>query len=571
MSYDGTKWCIRTVANRYTIGYDYGTNSVRALAVDIDTGEEVATAVFNYPSGKAGLFLSNIDPLLTRQNPADYITGFVTTTRDILKSIAGEQVIGLGFDTTGSSPMPIDKSGTPICQLPGFANDLDSYVWIWKDHTAHDEAVEITQLSQKMGLPYMAKYGGKYSSEWFWSKILHCARTSPLVFEQAYSWAEICDWIPAFLSGNQAPDRMKRSVCAAAHKAIYAEEWGGLPSEEFLAKLDPRLKTLRLRLYHEVYTSDKIAGYLTPEFAQATGLPPEIPLAVGAFDAHLGAVASCVAPNVLVKIMGTSTCDCMVHPLNDPLPDIPGLCGIVKESILPGYYGLEAGQSAVGDIFNWVSHFSQVSHEKLTQGASKLQPGQSGLMLLDWHNGNRTVLVDQLLTGVTIGQTLATTPADLYRAAIEATAFGSLKIIDRMEEYGAKVDQVVACGGIAEKSTLAMQIYADVFNRPVWIAASSQTCALGSAIVASVAAQAFPSIEKAQAQLARLRPKPYVPNPEAVETYKQLYKIYLNLHDAFGLGEPIDLGETMKSLIAIREEITERLSKIGENYAAKQD
>jgi len=542
--------------NALTIGLDFGTNSVRALLVDAQSGGEVATSVFNYPTGQNGILLSEKELLLARQNPADYIEGFVTAVRKVLIGVDPKRVKGIGIAATGSSPMPISRDGSPVCFDPKFKDNLAANVWIWKDHTSHDEALAITEKAQSLRRPYTAKCGGIYSSEWFWSKIWHCANTAPEVFEASYSWAEISDWIPAWITGNAAPDEMKHSVCAAGHKAMYAEEWGGLPSRDFLQSLDPRLADLRSHLYDDAFTCNKIAGTLTKEFAEKTGLGEGTPVAIGGIDAHFGAIGSGVAPGVLVKIMGTSTCDCMVHPLSDPLPDIPGLCGIVKESILPGYYGLEAGQSAVGDIFNWFSKFVGISHEKLTLGAEHISAGQSGLVALDWHNGNRTVLVDPLLTGLIVGETLNTTPFEMYRAYIEATAFGSLRIINRMEEYGVKVDKVVACGGIAEKSPLAMQIYADVFNRPVWVAGSSQTCALGAAIVGAVAGGIFKTVQEAQKSMAPQPRKVYEPNPNEAAIYKRLYQIYLNLHDCFGGISNMNLGQVMKDLIQIRNEVS---------------
>ncbi len=499
--------------------------------------------------------LSPDDPHIARQNPLDYIEGFVTIASALAKLVNPNDIKGIGFDTTGSSPMPIDKEGNTLVTDPRFKDHLAAYCWLWKDHTSYAEAAEITEKAEAGGFPYLAKCGGIYSSEWWWSKILHCARVAPEVFEAAHSWAEICDWIPAVLCGSQAPDKMARSVCAAGHKAMYADDWGGLPSEDFLHRLDPRLASLRSRLYDVAVTSDEIAGFLTAEFAEKTGLPKGIPIAVGAFDAHFGAVASGAKKGTLVKIVGTSTCDCMVHPLDEPLADVPGLCGIVKGSILPGYYGLEAGQSAVGDIFNWVSKLTSTSHEELTRQALLASPGESGLLALDWNNGNRTILVDPLLTGLIVGQTLHTTGAEIYRAMIEATAYGALRIIERLEEYGVNVEQVTACGGIAEKSPLVMQIYADVFNRPVSIASSTQTCALGSAIFAAVAANLFPDVEAAQAKLAGVKEERYLPNQSSVAVYRELYELYKELHDAFGTktGNQ-DLSIIMKKLIRIRED-----------------
>jgi L-ribulokinase len=540
-----------TVA-RLTLGLDYGTNSVRGLVVNTENGEELASAVFDYPSGEVGVLLDPKDPHLARQNPRDYIDGFVAVCQELGKTVDLTQVVGIGVDTTGSSPMPIDANGESLAANPNFAQNLAAYCWLWKDHTGHAEAAEITQKAANQ--PYLAKCGGTYSSEWWWSKILKCARVAPDVFAAAYSWAEICDWIPAVITGTQKPDQMARSRCAAGHKAMFADDWSGLPSKEFLATLDPRLADLRDRLYNQTQTSDKVAGLLTAEFAENTGLPVEIPVAVGAFDAHFGAVGSAAGKGTLVKIMGTSTCDCMVYPLTEPLADVPGLCGIVNGSILPGYYGLEAGQSAVGDIFNWVSRLTGKDHEALTEGADKLKPGQSGLVALDWNNGNRTILVDPRLSGLLVGQTLYTTPAEVYRAAIESTAYGALRIIERFEEYGVKVERVVACGGISVKNPMAMQIYADIFGRPVSVAKSDQTCALGSAIFAAVAADVYPNAEAAQAKMAGLRAQVYKPIAENHAVYKRLYALYRDLHDAFGTTTWTgNLAHVMKDLMTIRE------------------
>ncbi len=538
---------------KLTLGLDYGTNSVRALLVDVENGAELASSVFNYPSGEAGILLDRRDPNLARQNPQDYLDGFYATVKDVLKGIDPHDVIGLGVDTTGSSPMPIDRDGNALASLPEFKDDLAAFCWLWKDHTSYAEAAEITEKAQ--GLPYLAKCGGTYSSEWFWSKILHCARVAPKVFEAAYSWAEYCDWIPAQITGNKDPQKMARSRCAAGHKAMFADEWGGLPSKEFLATLDPRLADLRDRLYDTTLTSDKIAGRISAETAALTGLIEGTPVAVGAFDAHFGAVASGARPGVLVKIMGTSTCDCMAHPMDEDLPDIPGLCGIVKGSVLPDCYGLEAGQSAVGDLFNWVAKLTGKSHEDLTAEGDALRPGESGLLALDWNNGNRTVLVDPLLTGLMLGQTLYTTPGEMYRAVVEATAFGALTIINRFEEYGVAVKEVVNCGGIAEKSSFVMQIYADVCNRPMKVSRSAQTCALGSAIFGAVVGGAYATAEEAQVKMTGVKDRVYVPNPTSAAVYARLYVLYRKLHDSFGTTHWTgSLANVMKDLIAIREE-----------------
>ena len=541
---------------RFSLGLDYGTNSVRALLVDVENGEEVATSVYDFPSGQNGILLDPRDPNLARQNPMDYWQGFVAVTQSVLKAINPAEVIGIGVDTTGSSPIPVNHDGWALSTDPRFKDNLAAYCWLWKDHTSHAEAAEITAKATELGVPYLAKCGGVYSSEWFWSKILHCARSAPEVFEAAHSWVECCDFVVGFLTGRSRPEELSRSICAAGHKAMYADEWGGLPSKEFLSALDPRLAALRDRLYEQAVTSDHSAGGLSNQAAEASGLPAGIPVAVGAFDAHFGAVASGAMPGVLVKIIGTSTCDCMVHPTTSSLPDIPGLCGIVPGSILPGYYGIEAGQSAVGDIFNWVSNLTSKGHEELSEQASRLRAGESGLLALDWNNGNRTVLVDPLLSGLIVGQSLHTTPGEMYRAAIESTAYGALKIIERLENYGVRVEEVVNCGGIAEKSPLTMQIYADVCNRPMKISRSAQTCALGSAIFGSVVGGAYQTVEQAQAKMVGFKDRVYHPDPASAATYARLFTLYCDLHDAFGTSNwQGNLGHIMKSLIAIREEI----------------
>jgi L-ribulokinase len=417
-------------------------------------------------------------------------------------------------------------------------------------------------LTGKIRPHSLAKCGGVYSSEWFWSKILHCLRTAPEVFAAANSWVELADYVPAALTGTESPQKLTVGICAAGHKAMFNKTWGGYPDAEFLSELDPKLGELRRRLCPRVRTVAEAAGHLTAAWAQKTGLRAGIPVAVGAFDAHLGAIGAGVAPGTLVKIIGTSTCDIAVWPDTEKLADIPGLCGIVEGSVLPGFYGLEAGQSAVGDIFNWWVHYIQpggrkpLSHADLDRAAARLQPGESGLLALDWNNGNRTILVDQRLTGLLVGQTLYTTPVEIHRALVEATAFGALTIINRFEEYGVKIDQVVNCGGIAEKSPLTMQIYADVTGRPMQVSRSAQTCALGSAIAGAVVAGVYRSFAPAQKAMTGLKAKIYRPNREAHAVYRELYPLYRTLHDAFGTKAwNGNLHDIMKKLIEIRSRV----------------
>ncbi len=553
------------MSTRYAIGLDYGTNSVRALVVNVANGHEAGTAVWNYEHGTQGVILGR-DPNLARQHPADYVKGAEVAIKQALadakkkvRAFKPEQVVGLGVDTTGSTPLPVDAHGQPLAFDKHFAKNPAAMAWLWKDHTGVTEAAEITVLARKIRPQYLAKCGGTYSSEWFFSKILHCLRTAPDVFAAAHSWVELADYVPAALSDTEAPDRLTAGICAAGHKAMFNAAWGGYPDAEFLAQLDPKLGELRHRLCSRVRSIDSAVGGLTESWSKKTGLPAGIPVAVGAFDAHLGAVGCGIERGTLVKIIGTSTCDIAVWPNTEALADIPGLCGIVNGSVLPGCFGLEAGQSAVVDIFNWWVNYIQPGgkkaglHTELGKAAARLKPGESGLLALDWNNGNRTILVDQRLTGLLVGQTLYTTPAEIYRALVEATAFGALTIINRFEEYGVKVEQVINCGGIAEKSPLTMQIYADVTGRPMKVSRSAQTCALGSAIAGAVVAGVYKSFADAQRAMTGLQPKIYKPNPKAQEVYRELYGLYKTLHDAFGTKEwNGNLHGVMKQLLEIR-------------------
>ncbi len=546
----------------FTLGIDYGTNSVRALVVRCKDGAELGTAIVNYPSGHQGVLLDPKDHNLARQNPADHLLGLEKSIKGALaqakktKGFDARLVVGLGVDTTGSSPIPVDSTNTPLALQKKWAGNLAAHCWLWKDHTSVKEAAEITALAAKIRPQYIAKCGNTYSSEWFWSKILHCKRTAPAVFKAAYSWVELADWIPSVLAGVKDPTAVKRGVCCAGHKALYAEDWGGLPDKEFLAALDPALADLRDRLYSKAYDATESAGTLCAEWAKKLGLPAGIPIAIGEMDVHYGAIGSGVCEGTLVKVIGTSTCDCGVVSADKTVADIPGICGIVKGAILPGYYGLEAGQSAVGDIFKWFVEgvLGDVKlHAKLTAEAAKLKPGQSGLLSLDWNNGNRTILVDQRLTGLTLGTTLYSTKAELYRALIEATAFGARAIIERFKEYGVPIDRVVCAGGIAEKNPLLMQIYADVTGCTMLVAGSSQACALGSAISAAVLAGAHPDFATAQKKMTRLKKVAYRPKAANRKIYDQLYALYRQLHDSFGgVNKSADLSRVMKDLLDIK-------------------
>ncbi|TET84330.1 MAG: ribulokinase [Desulfobacteraceae bacterium] len=563
---------------KYAIGLDFGTNSCRSLIVDLEDGSELTSCVVPYPSGENGVLVDPKDPNVARQNPRDYLDTIDVSIRETINyskrndsNFDPKNVIGIGVDTTGSSPMPVDGEGTPLGLLPEFNKNLDAMVWLWKDHSSHAEAAQITALAQKIRPEYLAKIGGTYSSEWFWSKILHCKNIAPKVFKAAHSFVEICDYIPAVLAGETRPKEIVRSVCAAGHKAMYNEAWGGLPDKEFLSSLNPGLGDLRDRLYEKAVPSNRLAGHLSPEWAEKLGLRPGIAVAVGAFDAHMGAVGAGVKEGTLVKILGTSTCDVMVSPKHKGFADIPGVCGIVDGSVLPGYFGIEAGQSAVGDIFFWfVNHlvpdkYGNTVDEKfknLETAAAKQKPGEHGLLALDWNNGNRTILVDVRLSGLLLGQTLHTQAHEIYRALIEATAFGALTIINRIKEYGVSVRDIVNCGGLATKNPFLMQIYADITGCPMKVSRSDQTCALGAAIFGAVAAgeeqSGFETVEDAQRAMTGIK-EVFEPDMKNHEVYQKLYRLYSQLHDSFGTAEwSGTMYNVMKDMLALCEKQRKR-------------
>ena len=543
----------------YTIGIDYGTNSVRALVVRTADGAELGTCVFDYPSGHQGI-LTSADHNLARQHPGDYLAGLDASVKGALAEAAADadfspgKVVGIGVDTTGSSPIPVTEQNVPLALTDAFRDNLNAQCWLWKDHTSIDEAERITAIAQEMRPQYLAKIGGVYSSEWFWAKLWHCLNVDAEVFDAAHSWVELCDFVPAVLCGVTDPTQVMRGVCAAGHKGLYCDEWNGLPDKEFLTALDPKLAALRDRLYEQAHDASVPAGTLCEEWANKLGLPSGIPVAIGEFDVHYGAIGCGVEPGTLVKVIGTSTCDCGVAA--GETADVPGICGIVKGAILPGMYGIEAGQSAVGDIFKWwvegVCGGDDSIHGTLTAEAARLRPGESGLLALDWNNGNRTILVDQRLTGLMLGQTLRSTSAEIYRALIEATAFGARAIIERLKEYGIPVERVVCSGGIAEKNPLLMQIYADVTGCEMQVSRSSQSCALGSAIAASVLAGAHGDFHTAQAAMTGVKETSYRPQAESQAVYERLYQLYRRLHDAFGGVAAPELGGVMKELLEIK-------------------
>jgi L-ribulokinase len=543
---------------RFVLGLDFGTDSVRAVAVDVDTGKEVTNEVAPYPRWKQGLYC---DPARNRfrQHPQDYIDAMQTAVNGAVASLGrggGAAVVGIGIDTTGSTPCAVDRRGTPLALTEAFRENPNAMFVLWKDHTAVREAEEINRKARSWGGTDFTRYeGGVYSSEWFWAKILHVLREDAAVAQAAYSWVEHCDWMPALLVGNTDPLTLKRSRCAAGHKAMWHPEWRGLPSQEFLVTLDPLLKGLRQRLYSESYTSDVKAGELTAEWAERLGLKAGIAVAVGAFDAHMGAVGGGIREATLTKIMGTSTCDMIVAP--DEVvggKPVAGICGQVDGSIVPGMVGLEAGQSAFGDVYAWLVNLLYWPLEyaesvpadpaekdrlreglkerimaNLTEEAAGLSAGETGLLALDWLNGRRTPDADQSLKGAVIGLTLGTTPPRLFRALVEATAFGSRAIIERFREQGLRIDQVVALGGIPQKNPFVMQVTADVLNMPIQVAASEQSTALGAAMFGAVAAGLYADVTAAQEKMGSGFSRTFKPDPAAVKVYDELYGRYLTL------------------------------------------
>ncbi|MCP4755517.1 MAG: ribulokinase [Proteobacteria bacterium] len=538
----------------YVVGVDFGTDSIRSVVVDSSNGEEIASAVHDYERWRQGSYCLPVENRF-RQHPLDYLEGLEKTiTEAIAHSPPGTagKIRGIAVDTTGSTPVAVDREGTPLALTEGFEQNPNAMFILWKDHTAVQEADEINRLARSWGGVDYTKYeGGIYSSEWFWSKILHTLRVDEKVREAAFSWVEHCDWIPAELTGNTDPLVMKRSRCAAGHKAMWHEEFGGLPSDEFLEKLDPLLKGLRPKLYTETYTSDVVAGNLSPKWAEKLGLSREIVVGVGAFDAHIGAVGGEIKPYALLKVMGTSTCDMLIAPFADMENTlVKGICGQVDGSIVPGMLGMEAGQSAFGDIYAWfkkvlmwpvetilasgnatgndkiVAEISDRLIPELSKEAEKIPVEKSGIIALDWMNGRRTPDANQLLKGAIAGLSLGSDAPGIFRALIEATAFGAKKIVDRFIAEGVEINEVIAIGGVAKKSPLVMQIVADVLNMGIKVARSEQTCALGAAMFAAVSAGLYPTIDEAQTAMGNGFETEYHPNPENALKYKRIYEKY---------------------------------------------
>ena len=545
---------------KYVIGIDYGTDTVRSVVVDAGNGEIVGSSVFEYPRWKKGLFC---DPSINqfRQHPLDYIEGLEQSVKGALSGLGQEvirNVVGITVDTTGSTPVAVDKAGVPLSMKPEFEKDPDAMFVLWKDHTAVKEAAEINELVKTWGGIDFTKFeGGIYSSEWFWAKTLHVLRNNERVRKSAFSWVEHCDWIPALLSGNTDPMQLKRSRCAAGHKAMWHKDFNGLPDEKFLIKLDPLLAGLKEKLFKETYTCDIPVGNLCKDWAKRLGLTGEVKVGAGSFDAHLGAVGGEIKPYQLVKVMGTSTCDMLVSPMEEVGEKlVAGICGQVDGSIIPGMMGLEAGQSAFGDIYAWFSKLlmwpvteiipginwlDEKAKERITKETSDkiiaelskraefLVDEETALVALDWLNGRRTPDANQELKGAITGLSLGSDAPRIFKALVEATAFGSRMINERFVSEGVRIDGVIAIGGVAKKNPFVMQIVADVLNMPIKVANSDQTCALGSAMAASVVAGIYKDIPSAQKAMGRGFEKEYHPDPARAIKYDTLFKKYRKL------------------------------------------
>ncbi len=531
----------------YVIGIDFGTDSVRALVVNADTGEQAGTAVQEYPRWKQGKYC-DAGVSQFRQHPLDYLESLENAVRNALDQApptVRQNVRGISVDTTGSTPVAVDRNGTPLALLPEFAENPNGMFILWKDHTANAEAEEINRLAHSYDIDFTKYVGGIYSSEWFWAKILRTLRVDEAVREHAFSWVEHCDWISAELTGVTDPLQLKRSRCAAGHKALWHRDFEGLPSNAFFRELDPLLDGLRDRLFADTATSDQPMGTISKEWAAKLGIPADVVIGVGAFDAHMGAVGALIEPYSLCKVIGTSTCDMLVAP-NEEVGHllIKGICGQVDGSIVPGMLGMEAGQSAFGDIYAWFSKLiiepvrallgeeeaSRLSKQlipHLAEQAAKLPVTEKDIIAIDWLNGRRTPDAKHTLKGGLLGLNLASNSARIFKALVEATAYGSKAIVERFRSEGVPIHQVIAIGGVAKKSAFVMQTLADVLNMPIKVAASEQACALGAAMFASVAAGVHANLQEAQEAMSSGFDAVYQPREAQSAVYQQLYQKYL--------------------------------------------
>ncbi len=540
----------------YVLGLDYGTDSVRAVLIEVSSGQEIASHIFLYPRWAEGKYCDARNNQF-RQHPQDYLDGLEHSIRTALAHAppgAADKVAGISVDTTGSTPVAVDRHGTALALRPEFAENPNAMFILWKDHTAVAEAAEINQHAKTWGGEDFTRFsGGVYSSEWYWSKILHTIRKDEAVREAAWSWVEHCDWIPAVLTGITAPGELRRSRCAAGHKAMWHEHWQGLPSEAFLSSLDPLLTGLRARLYRHTYTADQKAGELSQEWAGKLGLRAGIPVGVGAFDAHMGAVGGEIKPYSFVKIIGTSTCDILTAP-RDEIGDklVQGICGQVDGSVVTGMIGLEAGQSAFGDIYAWFKEIlcwpldllkTHPSYNRatddikveetaaaiipaLSEAAAAISPKESSELAIDWHNGRRTPFANQELKGAITGLNLGSDAPRVFRALVESTAFGARLIVDRFKEENVPIKEIIAIGGVAKKSPFVMQVLADVLNMDIKVARSEQAVALGAAMFAATVAGLFDTIQEAQKAMGSGFETVYRPDPENVAHYHEVFKKY---------------------------------------------
>jgi L-ribulokinase len=541
------------VKDNFVIGVDYGTDSVRSLLVNAANGNELASAVFTYPRWKDGLYC---DPAGNRfrQHPLDYVEGLESTIRACLQKAgpaAARAVRAISIDTTGSTPVAVDAAGTPLGLLPEFENNPNALFVLWKDHTAVKEAAEINTHAGRFDVNYLQFVGGVYSSEWFWAKLLHILRVDEKVRKACHSWVEHCDWIPFLLTGGTDVKQMRRGVCSAGHKALWAHQFGGLPPEEFFASLDPLLKGFRSNLFTDTYTADQPAGHLSPEWAERLGLSTDTFVGVGAFDAHMGAVGGQIEAYHLSKVMGTSTCDMLVAPLEEVEGKlVRGICGQVPGSVIPGMMGMEAGQSAFGDAYAWFRDLiswplRQLTADTLTPAqlqtatdriipelsrqAATLPQNLDSELSLDWFNGRRTPDANQELEGAITGLSLGSDAPRIFRSIVEATCFGAKTIVDRFVSEGIPVKGLIGLGGVAKKSPFIMQMMADIMDMPLRIHSSEQTCALGAAMFAATAANLYPRVEDAMNAMGQGFDAAYSPDPGRTGIYAARYRKYAQL------------------------------------------
>jgi L-ribulokinase len=542
------------------IGLDYGTDSVRAILVNATNGQQIASSIFNYPRWQQGLYC-NAAKNQFRQHPLDYIEGLEYTIKNCIEQAGGPDVAkyikAIAVDTTGSTPAAVNEQGIPLALVNGFENNPDAMFVLWKDHTGVKEAMEINGHATKFPVNYLQYVGGIYSSEWFWAKLLHVLRVNKEVKEACYSWVEHCDWIPFLLTGGQNISEMKRGRCSAGHKGLWAGEYGGLPPDEFFTTLDPLLKGFTSRLYKETYTSDQIAGTLSEEWAGRLGLPADVVVGVGAFDAHMGAVGGQIEPYHLSKVMGTSTCDILVAPAEDMQGNlVNGICGQVDGSVIPGMVGLEAGQSAFGDTYAWFKNLlswplqdllaqsklidaetaealkNEIASKiitELSRQAAALPLDENAELSVDWLNGRRTPDANQLLKSAITGLSLGSDAPRIFRALAESTCFGAKAIVERFENEGVPVKGLIGIGGVAKKSPYIMQMMADVLQMPIRIHQFEHTCALGAAMFAATAAGIYPKVEDAMAAMGGGFDAEYTPDNQKADFYALRYKKYNEL------------------------------------------